>query len=159
MAKKMNQGAALNTRIWTLFEKAGFQTMPNSQSPKEFEVHHSSKQRPLDLYATDSNLGVTIVGSNKSGKISGGWSAHINDFRTIANKAKADAALLIVTSIEPSTVDMQFASSQNITVWTEEQIGYFEAMVDSHKTIREIRDNTQPWSLKRPYRHQLPNCR
>jgi len=30
-----DKGAELNRRVWTLFEKAGFETKPNSNNPAE----------------------------------------------------------------------------------------------------------------------------
>ena len=85
------KGPKLNQRVGSLFERAGFESLPNSSTTKEFEVTVHEKTRPLDLWARDKTLGVTIVGSNKAGKIAGGFSAHISDLKLLAAAAHADA--------------------------------------------------------------------
>jgi hypothetical protein len=74
----MDKGAALNKRVWTLFERAGFVTRPNSQSTAEHEVQLApGKKRRVDLFAVETNLRVTIIASNKSGEVKDSWTAHV----------------------------------------------------------------------------------
>jgi DNA sulfur modification protein DndB len=127
----MDKGEQLNQRVWRLFEKAGFQTQPNSASPDEFVVTlPPNKKRPVDLHATEPELGITIVGSNKSGGIKG-WSANLNDFKKVADTAKADAALLVVTGFDPDDEARSEAKELKIAIWSEEQLEYFEAVAET----------------------------
>ena len=101
----MDKGAALNQRVWMLFERAGFKTEPNSSSTAEHVVVlPPEKPRPLDLFAQVPELGISLVSSNKSGAIKG-WSAHVNDLEAIAKVAGADKALLVVTGIDVDETD------------------------------------------------------
>ncbi|MGH9429563.1 MAG: hypothetical protein ACRD2L_25030, partial [Terriglobia bacterium] len=96
----MGKGEALNERVWNLFERAGFETEPNSQSKKEHEVELSAhKVIPVDLYAREAHLGVTIIGSNKSGSL-GKWTEHLNHYKALGRKAKADKVLFVVTGTD-----------------------------------------------------------
>jgi hypothetical protein len=71
--------------------------MPNSQSTAEFTVTlHGHKKKPLDLHASDSQLGITIIGSNKSGKIEY-FTEHISDLKLLTSAAKANKAILVAT--------------------------------------------------------------
>lgn len=80
----MDKGAALNKRVWSLFELAGFTTVPNSHSAAEHKVQLApGKLRKVDLFAREGELGVTIVASNKSGGIKDSRTAHVNDWKTI----------------------------------------------------------------------------
>lgn len=124
------KGPALNERVWRLFEKAGFQTEPNSHSPAEHIVLVAKKNRPLDLYATDPELKVTIVGSNKAGSVKG-WSKELNDLRAIADKSKAHAALFVVTAKKLEDDDLDQAADLGIHVWGEQQLEYFEAVTEA----------------------------
>jgi DGQHR domain-containing protein len=124
------KGPALNERVWRLFERAGFQTEPNSNSPAEHVVVVAKKQRPLDLYATDPELKVTIVGSNKAGSIKG-WSKELHDLRAIADKAKADAAVFVATGKKLEDEDMEQAKELGIQTWDEQQLEYFDAVTEA----------------------------
>ena len=66
----IDKGAALNQRVWTIFEKAGFKTTPNSSNPTDEAVIELStgKKRKIDLLAELPGLGVKIIGENKSRK-------------------------------------------------------------------------------------------
>jgi hypothetical protein len=119
------KGLALNERVWRLFEKAGFQTEPSSHSSAEHVVLVAKKERPLDLFATDPELKVSIVASNKSGAIKG-WSKELQDLRAIATAAKADAAIFIVTGVKISGEHREQAASLKIEVWDEHQLDYFD---------------------------------
>ena len=130
----MDKGPILNDRVWKLFEKAGFNTNPNSQSPAEYIVELStSKKRPVDLYATDPKLGVVIIASNKSGRIKGPWSGHVNDYVEIGRKASASRVLFVVTGIELSRDDKKYATEKNTVLWGEDELTYYEAVADAIK--------------------------
>ncbi len=127
----MDKGAALNKRVWTLFERAGFDTTPNSQSDKEHEVQlSSSKKIPVDLYARDQHLGVTIVGSNKSGGL-GRWTEHVTHYKELGQKAGADKVLFVVTGTELDKEAKDHLSSQGMHWWTEDELSYYEAVVEA----------------------------
>lgn len=127
----LSKGDKLNIRVWKLFEKAGFSTQPNSSNPSEFVVN-IGRGRPLDLYAEIPSLGVKIIGSNKSGGISGGsWTAHMNDCDSIKNTVGAQKCLLVATDHELDVRDMAHAKSLDIVVWTEDELSYFEELVAS----------------------------
>ena len=130
---KDEKGPALNKRVGALFEKAGFQSLPNANSTAEKVVTLDKKQRPLDLYATDSHLGVTIIASNKAGMIDGGFSAQLNDLKALAAAAGAKAALLVLTAVRPSNADIEAAAAAKITLWTSKELQYYEALADAIK--------------------------
>jgi hypothetical protein len=95
----MDKGPALNKRVWSLFEKAGFDTKPSSLSDQEYEIKASShKVIPVDLYASKSDLGITIVGSNKSGKLTK-LTEHVNNYKALGEKAGADKVLFVFTHL------------------------------------------------------------
>jgi DNA sulfur modification protein DndB len=128
---KDTKGPALNERLWRLFENAGFQTEPSSGSPAEHVVALTKKKtRPIDLYAIEPELGVTIIGSNKSGKIKG-WSKEINDLKKLVEAAGADAAIFVVTGQVIEEEDLEEARDAAITVWSTDELEYFESVVDA----------------------------
>jgi DGQHR domain-containing protein len=128
-----NKGPELNKRVWMLFEKAGFATKPNSEDPNEEEVRLSgAKKRTIDLSAKIEELGVKIIGSNKSGKsFNGSFSAHIHDLLQLKEKSGAQAALLVATGKRLSTEDRQFAVDKGVKLWGLEELKYYEAIVDA----------------------------
>ncbi len=127
----MDKGAALNKRVWTLFERAGFETEPSSQSSKEHNIQLSShKKIPVDLYAHDRQLDVTIIGSNKSGSL-GRWSEHVTHYKDLGQKAKADKVLFVVTGTELDKNERDHLSANGMCLWTEEELCYYEAVVDA----------------------------
>lgn len=126
----MEKGEALNVRVWSLFERAGFRTEPSSTSKAEHHVEMGqSKRRKVDLYATDENLKVTIIGSNKSGGIKDSWTAHVNDWEIIGKRASADKVLLVITGKEVPPEDRAYACEKGMSVWSETELSYFEAIV------------------------------
>lgn len=128
----MDKGSALNKHVWTLFERAGFGTNPNSGSAAERSIElNSGKKRKVDLFAQEVRLGVTIIGSNKSGGVKDSWSAHVNDWEEIRKCAKADTALFVVTGKEVSREDRQYVTDKGLCLWTEDELSYFEAVVDA----------------------------
>jgi hypothetical protein len=125
-------GPALNHRVAVLFERAGFKTMPNAVSTAEFSVTiHGNKVKPLDLYATDDQLGISIIGSNKSGSIPG-FSAHLSDLKELKKAAKADRVILVSTKAgEVTQEDRLAAEAAGVSVWTENTLRYYEALTDA----------------------------
>jgi DNA sulfur modification protein DndB len=128
----VDKGAQLNKKVWTLFEKAGFQTKPNSTSTAEHEVELAlGKKRRVDLLASAPDLGITIIGSNKSGGVKGSWTAHINDYEEIGRKAKASKVLFVVTGKELDDADINYVKQKNMALWGEEDLAYFEAVAEA----------------------------
>lgn len=128
----MEKGAALNKKVWTLFEKAGFATEPNSGSNKEHRVKVSpTKFRKVDLYAADPKLAVTIIGSNKSGGVKDSWSTHVNDWDDLKRNASADTVLFVVTGKELSFEDREYVKQKGLSLWTEDDLNYFGAVADA----------------------------
>lgn len=129
------KGPALNKRVWSLFEKAGFQTTPNSSNTnKEHKVFLSPKKpRKVDLYAHDPDLKVTIIGSNKSGGWGSTWTGHVNDYVNIGKQAGANKVLFVVTGKEVPSENVSYAESEGGWVWTERDLRYYEAVVDAIK--------------------------
>jgi DGQHR domain-containing protein len=128
----MDKGAALNRRVWALFEKAGFETKPSSLSAQEFEVRVGQKNIPIDLYASAPDLGVTIIASNKSGKLSG-MSEHLSHCQTLGKAAGANKVLFIATGQELDPQQKQHIAAVGMCLWTEEELSYYEAVADAIK--------------------------
>ena len=129
----MDKGTALNKRVAALFEKAGFETMPNSQSTAEYEVQLSAYKRiPVDLFARDRQLGVTIIGSNKSGRRDR-WTEHVNSYKTLGQKAGANKVLFVVTGTELEDQEKRHILDEGMYFWTEEELSYYEAVADAIK--------------------------
>lgn len=128
---RMTKGEKLNKRVWQLFERAGFSTKPNSSNLREHSIIISSKSRPIDLLVTDTKLRVKIIGSNKSGKIKGPFSGHINDLSALCKAENADKAILVITTHQPDPTDLKYAEDHEVVVWTEDELTYYEALVDS----------------------------
>lgn len=130
----MEKGAALNNRVASLFERAGFKTTPNSQSTAEHVVDMGhGKTRRVDLLATEDELGVKIIASNKSGGIKDTWTGHVNDWEEICQKAGASKVLFVITGKELSPEDKAYARSKGMQIWDERQLSYYEALVLSIK--------------------------
>ena len=128
-----DKGTALNKRVWTLFEKAGFKTTPSTHNPKEAEVRISPrKTRPIDLLAEDPNLKIKIIGENKSGKtIQGSIDTLVNDLIAKKKRMDADAALLVLPDKNVSSEDRELISQEGIILWQKPQLEYFEAVADA----------------------------
>lgn len=130
----MNKGTKLNKKVWALFEKAGFQTQPSSQSPAEYRVHVSpAKTRKVDLYAHVPDLHVTIIGSNKSGRWKDSWTGHVDDYEQIGLKAGATKVLFVVTGKEMAEEDIEYAKAKGMCLWDEDQLAYYEAVAEAIK--------------------------
>jgi DGQHR domain-containing protein len=140
----MDKGADLNTRVWTLFQKAGFETKPNSADPSEHVINLSDeKPRPVDLLAKVTDLNVSIVGSNKARKKLPSFTAHMADLEQLRNAEKASCALFIAAEKEMKKSERDFAQSKGVHVWDEQQLSYYEAVADAlgHYAKYEIIDS------------------
>jgi len=128
-----DKGAALNERVWRLFQKAGFETKPNSSDPSEEVITlPSGMTRPVDLSASIKNLGVKIIGQNTTRKQLGqSWSAHVHDLVELVKSAKANAGLWVLTRKEVSERARKFAQDRGIRVWGREELRYYEVLVDA----------------------------
>jgi DNA sulfur modification protein DndB len=130
----VNKGAALNKRVWTLFEKAGFKTQPNSQSTLEHSVELApGKKRKVDLFAREDDLGVTIVASNKAGGIKDTFTGHVNDWEEIGTKAGASKVLMVITGKDLPPEDTAYAATKGMQIWDEKQLSYYEALAETIK--------------------------
>jgi hypothetical protein len=126
----MGKGEAFNKRVWTLFGKAGFETKPNVQDLKEHIVYLTDEDkdgRPVDLYAHDPSLGVTIISSNKSRTKLKSYTAHIHDLARLKDRAKADAAIFIAAEKKMLDKERRFAEKNGIQVWDERELSYYQA--------------------------------
>ena len=128
-----DKGAALNERVWRLFEKAGFETKPNSSDPSEEVIALPlDRGRPVDLSASIKNLGVKIIGQNTTRqRLSQSWSACIHDLAELVKSAKANAGLFVLTGRRASATEREYARQKGIGVWGEEQLRYYEAVVNA----------------------------
>lgn len=128
----MDKGAELNKRVWALFEKAGFETKPNSTDPSEHTVKLSDdKERPVDLLARVTDLNVTIIGSNKARKKLHSFTAHVHDLEKLMEAAGANAALFVAAEKEMATSERNFAAKHGVRVWDERQLSYYEAVAEA----------------------------
>ena len=128
-----DKGAELNQRVWTLFEKAGFETKPNSNDPKEEIVSlTSTKHRTVDLSATVKELGVKIIGENKAKKtLTSSVTTHIHDYEKLRDRANADSVLFVSTEKEVSKDDRKYAEESGMRVWGTQELEYYETVADT----------------------------
>ncbi|MDY6917815.1 MAG: DGQHR domain-containing protein [Chloroflexota bacterium] len=128
-----DKGAELNMRVWSLFQRAGFDTMPNSQSDAEERIVLSpGKYRTPDLSATDNNLGVKIIGWNKSvARLRESATVHFHDYDTLKRAAGADTVLFVSTEKEVEASDREYARQLGLTVWGQRELRYHEAVADA----------------------------
>lgn len=129
-----NKGESLNKRIWSLFEDAGFATKPNSNDDTEKVIKLSSKnERPIDLWASDRDLGVSIIGENTTAKrLHSSFSSRVHDLEQLMKISQAKAGLFVFTNKPLSDRNRSYASNRGIKVWTEKELRYYESVV---KTI------------------------
>jgi DNA sulfur modification protein DndB len=126
-------GQELNKRVWSLFEKAGFQTTPNSQNPNEEVIRMPTGTiRTPDLVADIPGLDVKIIGENTiSHNPPESFTTYVHDIEEIIGITHAKAGLLVFTQFEVSEANMQYAKQRHIQVWQEKDLHYFESVVDS----------------------------
>jgi DGQHR domain-containing protein len=135
----VDRGAQLNRRVWSLFEKAGFQTEPSSQSTAEHIVDLSArKKRPIDLYARVPDLGVTIVASNKSGRSIDSWTDHVLGYEEIGRKAGASKVLFVLTGKEEHADERRYVLDKGMAYWGEDELAYYEAVADTIKSYAKF---------------------
>jgi DNA sulfur modification protein DndB len=130
----IDKGAALNQRVWTIFEKAGFQTTPNSSNPTDEAVIELStdKKRKIDLLAELPGLGVKIIGENKSRKkLDGSFSAYVHDFRELQKASEANAVLFVSDDKDFDLEDKKYAIDKGFIFWEDEELDYYETLVDT----------------------------
>lgn len=130
----IDKGAALNQRVWTIFEKAGFKTTPNSSNPTDEAVIELStgKKRKIDLLAELPGLGVKIIGENKSRKnLDGSFSAYVHDFQELQKAAEANAVLFVSDDKDFDPEDKNYAVDKGFIIWEDEELDYYETLVDT----------------------------
>lgn len=129
-----DKGSALNQRVWAIFEKAGFQTKPNSANPDEeaFIELTAGKKRKVDLLAELPSSGVKIIGENKSRKkIGKSFSAYVNDLHELQKAAKANVVVFVSDEKELDAENKQYALDKGFIVWEKEELEYYEVLVDT----------------------------
>jgi DGQHR domain-containing protein len=128
----MAKGDDLNKRVWSLFERAGFHTQPNSGSNTERTIAlPDGVEKPVDLFATDAALGISIVGSNKSGRKISDFYDHIAGLEDLRDAAKANGLILVAPAKEFSETELRFLRKKGVQVWGDRELTYFEALVDA----------------------------
>jgi DGQHR domain-containing protein len=131
----MGKGEDLNQRVWTLFHKAGFATKPNPSDPAEYSVRLADgRPRPVDLLARATNLGVTILGSNKARDKVKSFSAHIHDLVRLKEAEGANCALFVSGEKEMQQAERDYAAKNGVQVWDERELAYYEVVVDALAT-------------------------
>jgi DGQHR domain-containing protein len=129
----MDKGAELNKRVWTLFAAAGFETRPSSDNPAEEVVSlPHGKERTLDLSARVQDLGVKIIGENTTApELKKPLTSYVHDICQLVNISQADGGLLVLTGAPISESDRHYSEQSGIGVWGEEELRYYEALVDA----------------------------
>lgn len=128
----MDKGADLNRRVWLLFQKAGFATKPNTADPTEHSVKLSDgKQRPVDLLARVTDLGVSVVGSNKARKKLQSFTAHVHDLQELKDAEQANCALFVAGEKDMEKAERDFARGRGVHVWDSQQLAYYEAVAEA----------------------------
>ncbi len=128
----IDKGHDLNKRVWTLFQRAGCETRPNSDDPAEHLITLPvGKQRPVDLLARAADLGVVIVGSNKARSKLHSFTAHIHDLEKLVAAEKASCALFVASEKGMKETERTFARQCGVSVWDASQLSYYEALVDA----------------------------
>jgi len=128
----MGKGEDLNQRVWTLFQDAGFDTKPNSADPATehtVQLPDGGSSRPVDLFAHIPDLGVSIIGSNKSRKKLKSYTAHIHDLHKLKQAADAKCALFVAAEQEMLERERKFAEKNGVKVWDGQQLQYYESLV------------------------------
>jgi DNA sulfur modification protein DndB len=129
-----DKGPALNKRVWGIFEEAGFVTKPNSNNPKEEAVIElpTGKQRKVDLLAELPELGVKIIGENKSRKkLDGSFTAYVHDYQELQKVIGANAVLFVSDHKDFDLEDKQYALEKGFSFWEDEELDYYETLVDT----------------------------
>jgi DGQHR domain-containing protein len=126
----IDKGAELNARVWKVFEDAGFETEPNSKCSTEHKIElDHGVGKPVDLYAKEPKLNVTIVGSNKSGAHIDGFYDHIAGFKELGEASKASGLLFVATGRDLDRDESNYVRRKHIQIWTQRELSYYEALV------------------------------
>lgn len=127
------QGQELNARVWSLFDKAGFETKPNeSDSSEEVISLPGGYERPVDMAATIPALGVTVIAQNSGAQnLNAPRSSFIHDLAALMAARGASAGLLVWTQQQIHEEDRASASARSISIWDRAQLEYFEAIADA----------------------------
>ncbi len=128
-----DKGGALNERVWKLFERARFETKPNTADPVEEVVNLSDEKiRTVDLSACDKALKVKIIGWNKARRaLKEAFTVHVNDYLMVKTAAGADSVLFVSTEKKISEADKKYAEKFGMRVWGREELDYYEALVNA----------------------------
>jgi len=124
----MSTSDELNTRVWRVFKAAGFETRPDEEHGEHGVDLGVEQPRPIDLLAWDSDLNVRITGENKSGKHMDSFTRLVADHRCIMEAEGAQAGLFVITGKKIDQDHLDYATERCISVWTEEQLAYYEAL-------------------------------
>jgi DGQHR domain-containing protein len=119
----------LNRRVWTLFEGAGFETQPNSKDSSEHRIELGNGTRiPVDLFARERRLNVTIIGSNKGGANIDGFHEHIAGLKELGSASHANTILFVATGRDLNAAEIRYVHQNHIRSWTERQLAYYESL-------------------------------
>jgi len=77
------------------------------------------------------DLGVKIIGENTTGQLGEPFTTYVHDFRELVKITKADGGLFVLTGTGVSDQDKQYAEQTRMRVWGEEELRYYEALVDA----------------------------
>lgn len=128
MAKvKKQKGEPLRSRVRLLFQKAGFQTKPKNEKDEEVKVSLSSgKVRPLDIVAKAEGIEVLV---ECTGERKFSVTKFVHDKAKVGKAARIDKVLLVITGKQLTKNDTDYIRNENMEVWTEKEISYYEAIV------------------------------
>jgi DGQHR domain-containing protein len=128
----MDKGGDLNKRVWSLFEKAGFETKPNSSDLSEHVVMLAGgATRPVDLWARVSDLDVSPLGSNKARKKLKSFTAHVHDLEELQQAAGASISLFVASEKEMRPTERTYAGKHGVQIWDEPQLTYYENVAEA----------------------------
>lgn len=128
-----DKGKELNKRVWRLFEKAGFETKPNSDNQSEETIMLSpTKPRTLDLSASIKDLDVKIIGWNKARReLKESLTVHIHDYETLKEITGANSVLFVSTEKEVSEEDKAYVEQKGMRIWGQKELQYYDAIADA----------------------------
>ncbi len=125
-------GPELNSRVWRLFSKAGFETIPNETDDSEENVTLlGGAMRPIDLFAEVKSLNISVIGQHSGERRIQSKSSYINDTAQLKRAKSADAGLIVWTNQSIDATDVKAAASEGIKLWGQSELEYFEAVADA----------------------------
>lgn len=148
----------LNRKVWKLFEDAGFQTKPNEADETEETLHlPGEKIRTIDLSASFEKS--KIIGENTISKnLSEPITNYVNDLAKNMKFANAKAGLLVFPNIDIKQGDKDYAATENIKIWTLQELDYYQALVDTIGEIAKFEILAHfdlPTNIKTPFHNVL----